>query len=311
MNGIYKINKEQAEFITDFSKSIGFTHCGFATVQSLDDESKKLKQWLGSGFNAEMNFFHNTIDARKNPEKILPGAKTMIVLLKNYYHNKTNPVKPYKLARYAYGIDYHIWMKNKLISIQNYIDNIFHDNKSKIYSDTGPVMEKVWAKKAGLGWTGKNTLLINPVSGSFCFIGVILTTLELGFITESVENRCGNCTKCIDACPTKALSEPGVLDARKCIAYLTIEKKGEFTNEQANSLNSWIFGCDICQEVCPYNKYIVEHNEIDFETLNEISNLNININSMSQSQFRKKYAKSAINRCGLKSMLRNYKANNF
>lgn len=309
MSGILKLNIEQTDLFVNFSKSIGFTHCGFTPVCKLDKEINNLKQWLNNGFNAEMNFFYNKIDYRTNPENILLDAKTIIVLLKNYYHNNNNPLKPFKLSRYAYGIDYHLWMKEKLSILQDYLNKHYINNTSIIYCDTGPVMEKVWAKKAGLGWQGKNTLLINPVSGSFCFIGVIITNLEFDVSSENIENKCGTCNKCINACPTGALKEPGILDARKCISYLTVEKKGDFSKEEADSLGSWVFGCDICQEVCPYNNTIIEHNEPNFNTIDELYNLNKNIYMLSLSQFKKRYAKSAILRCGLKNLKRNFQAN--
>jgi len=303
-------NNDKFISVQKFAKKLGFSHCGVSDIKTLDDETNKLKQWIQCGYNAEMSYLQNNIEVRKTPSLLLPEAKSIIVVLKNYYNKIQSPCYPFKISRYAYGIDYHLWMKKKLNQLADFLNLSFPGNKNVFFSDAGPIMEKVWAKNAGLGWIGKNTLLINPLSGSFCFIGIIITTIDFSeSVKPVVENACGPCTKCIDACPTKALKFPGILDARKCISYLTIEKKGEFTDNESESLNGWVFGCDICQEVCPYNKSIELHNDPDFEILNILFDLKNNIDIMSNSQFNKNFSISAIKRCSLKSLKRNFKSN--
>ncbi len=299
------MKRQETEIIKQYAKNIGFSLCGFASVSDLNEEIDKLKIWINKGFNADMHYIKNTILLRTNPANLLTNAKSVIVLLKNYFSNYALLNDKAKIAKYAIGKDYHIWMKDKLNLLINFLKNIYTKDNYLAFCDSGPIMEKIWAQKAGLGWLGKNTLLINPELGSFCFIGIIITTID--FLPDNAMNKnyCNNCNKCIKACPTKALIEPGILNANKCISYLTIEKKGNYTNDEAKLLNGWIFGCDICQNVCPYNKNATYHNEPFFEPIKELNVLNDKINELSKSQFNKLFASSSIKRCGLNNLIRN------
>jgi len=247
---------------------IGFSAIGISKAEYLEKESKQLKNWLQDGFHGEMKYMENHFEKRTDPRKLVDNAKSVISVLYNYYPPKVQPENSYKISKYAYGRDYHLVVKEKLYKLFDYIKTLEPEAKARIFVDSAPVMEKVWAAKSGLGWIGKNTNLISKEHGSFLFIGEIIIDIEL--VADSpIKDYCGNCTKCLDACPTKALS-PYKLDARKCISYLTIEKKGEIPENFKNQWNDWIFGCDICQDVCPWNSKASVHSERDFKPKPEI-----------------------------------------
>jgi len=255
---------------------LGFTACGFAKYEVLEEESAKLRRWLDEGMQADMGWIEKGFDKRKDIRNILPDAKSVISLAFNYYtpfeHSETSP----KISRYAWGKDYHKVLKKKLKElcsiISSFPDPIQNEEKMicRAYVDDGPVMDKAWAERAGLGWMGKHTNIINPDFGSWFFICSIITNIEFEHYDSPVEDLCGGCSLCISACPTGAITDEYVVNARKCISYQTIENRGEIPEEI--DLDGWIFGCDVCQDVCPYNspKYNLVTEEKGFYPKKEI-----------------------------------------
>jgi epoxyqueuosine reductase len=232
--------------------SLGFSAVGIADASESNDDAVRLQQWLDRGYAASMQWMERRKAERGDPSALLPGIQSVIVVSMNYYVPSAAPEGVPKISRYARGTDYHDVIGGRMQEFVRWLGETFPGTSSKWYVDTGPVMEKPWAQRAGIGWIGKHTTLISPVDGSWVFLGVVLTTASLDADERAVD-RCGSCTACIDACPTAAIVEPYVLDAGKCIAYLTIEHRGAFTPDGEASLDGWIFGCDVCQDVCPWN----------------------------------------------------------
>jgi epoxyqueuosine reductase len=283
---------------------LGFSAIGISKADFLQKESKQLKDWLENGFHGEMTYMENHFEKRPDPRKLVYNAKSVISVLHNYYPETTQPENTFQISKYAYGRDYHLVVKEKLYQLFDYIKTIEPKAKARIFVDSAPVMEKAWAAKSGLGWIGKNTNLISKEYGSFVFIGEIITDIEL--ITDSpVKDFCGNCTRCIDACPTKALN-PYNLDARKCISYLTIEKKGEIPEEFIGIMNDWIFGCDICQDVCPWNSKAKVHTEKEFNPKPEIlTYLKADWEKLNQDEFKRIFSDSPLERTNFEGIKRN------
>lgn len=297
------------QIVTQIAQKLGFDLIGFAEATPLFTEINGLTNWLNNGFNSKMSYMERNIEKRFEVKEILPSAKSVISLALNYYVEgefSNNPQNG-KISRYAWGTDYHyvLWEKlEQLITELKEIDNNF---EAKSYVDTGPVMDKAWAVRSGIGWQGKNSNIINNKIGSWFFIANIITNYK--FLTSQiVTDHCGNCTACIDACPTNAIVKPYIVDANKCISYLTIENKGEIPIEFKNKFDGWIFGCDICQDVCPWNQKFStetiieqfqngENREIDLQSVSEMTN----------SQFKNKYEISPIFRAKNKGFKRNAK----
>jgi epoxyqueuosine reductase len=247
-----KLNK-----ILTISESIGFDACGISSASDLEEEKPHLITWLQNSMHGEMGYMERNAEKRVDPRELVPGAKSVISVLLNYYPGDPQiSTQPPKISRYALGTDYHNVMKGMLWEMLDIMRKEFGPINGRAFVDSAPVLERAWALKAGLGWIGKNSMLINPKIGSYTFIGELIIDIELESSTNQVPNRCGTCTRCIDACPTGAIVAPYVVDARKCISYLTIEKKSPLSEDEKSSLNGWCFGCDICQEVCPWNKKI-------------------------------------------------------
>ncbi|MDA3859621.1 MAG: tRNA epoxyqueuosine(34) reductase QueG [Melioribacteraceae bacterium] len=295
------------KIVDEKAKELGFNLVGFAEASTLDSETQYLEHWLSKGFQSNMSYMERNLDKRKNVKEILPSAKSVISLGLNYYveGKHSNDSAKGKVSRYAWGKDYHyvIWEKlDQLISELKSIDETF---EAKSYVDTGPVMDKAWAVRSGLGWQGKHSNIINPQIGSWFFIATIITNYKFQ-INNIITDHCGKCTACIDACPTNAIVEPYVVDANRCISYLTIENKGDIPNEFTGKFEGWVFGCDICQEVCPWNtKFSTETKLIEFI---EGENREIELQSVSDltnSQFKKKYVSSPIYRAKAKGLKRN------
>ena len=284
---------------------IGFDACGIAEADFLEKDADYLRQWLQSGAHGEMAYLKNYFEKRVDPRLLVENAKSVIVVLLNYFPEKLQNSTAPQVAKYAYGADYHYLIKSKLYELKDFIDKNICAVNGTAFCDSAPVLERRWAEKAGLGWIGKNTNLINPQMGSFFFIGELIIDLELEY-DKPQPSRCGNCTCCIDACPTKALSAQG-LNASQCIAYLTIEKKGEIPPEFAANLSNCIFGCDICQDVCPWNQKKA-HSHKTAELTPSESFLNMTKNdwlSLSNSSFNALFKNSAIKRAGYKCLNRN------
>ncbi len=255
-------------------KKYGFVLSGFSKATFLEKEADYLEKWLKNGNNGSMGFLANHFDKRLDPRKLVDGAKTVISLAYNY-HNPQKQIDPNapKISSYAYGRDYHKVVKNKLVKLFKEIKAELGDINGRCFVDSGPVMERDWAKRSGLGWIGKNTLLINKDHGSNFYLSEIIIDVELEYDNETVDH-CGTCTKCIDACPTDAISDSGyILDAKKCISYLTIELKEEIPKAFSDKMDNWMFGCDICQDVCPWNRFSTPHSEPDFNPKDQLMNM--------------------------------------
>jgi epoxyqueuosine reductase len=284
---------------------LGFLAIGISKAECLEKESKQLKEWIDKGLHGEMQYMENHFEKRVDPRKLVEGAKSVISVLYNYYPKEQQKKDTYQISKYAYGIDYHYVLKDKLHRLYNFINNEIHETNGRAFVDSAPVMDKVWAARSGLGWMGKNTNLISKSFGSFVFIGELIIDLALDYSNLPVKDYCGNCTKCIDACPTGAL-KPYQLDARKCISYLTIEKKGELPLEFKGKWNDWVFGCDICQDVCPWNSKARPHNNPQFKLTEEFQYLKKeDWEKLDKTSFKKIFKNSPVQRTRFEGLKRN------
>src|SRR6188768_234954 len=261
------------KLIKDEAYRLGFDFCGIAKAEFLEEEAPRLEQWLLQNMHGKMKYMENYFDKRLDPRKLVPGAKSVVSFLYNYYpaqgqHESDAP----KISKYAYGKDYHYVIKEKLAAMMNFIRENIGDVHGRSFVDSAPVLDRAWAKKSGLGWIGKNSNLLTKQHGSFFFIAELILDLELE-ADVAMEDYCGTCTACIDACPTEAIIQPYVVDGSKCISYFTIELKEEIPVDVAGKFENWAFGCDICQDVCPWNRFSKPTNEIDFTPLPEILNI--------------------------------------
>lgn len=246
---------------------LGFLYCGISKASRLNEEAERLESWLKNGAHGEMVWMENHFEKRVDPTVLVPGARSVISLMFNYFtdEKQTDPEAP-KISKYAYGRDYHKVVKKRLKELYKFINDEIGEVSGRFFVDSAPVLDKAWAKKSGLGWQGKNTLIISKKSGSYFFLAEVILDLDLEY-DGAVKDYCGTCTRCLDACPTGALSpdKPYYLDAKKCISYYTIELKGSFPDDVAENFENWMFGCDICQEVCPWNRLSKPHSVLDFE----------------------------------------------
>lgn len=264
--------KNYVSSIKDEALRLGFDFCGISKAGFLEEEAPLLEKWLLQNQHGKMAYMQNYFDKRLDPRKLVPGAKSVISLLYNYYTNiKQDPSAP-KLSKYAYGLDYHFVVKEKLKELVNFITFTIGEINGRVFVDSAPVLERAWAKKSGLGWVGKNTNLISRKQGSFFFIAEIISDLDLD-ADGPIEDYCGTCTRCIDACPTEAIIQPYVVDGSKCISYFTIELKEEIPIEFKEKMDDWIFGCDVCQDVCPWNRFSKNHREKKFLPSIELTNM--------------------------------------
>jgi epoxyqueuosine reductase len=301
--------KMQPDFYTKAIKTealrLGFDFCGVSKAEFLEEEATRLEQWLLNDRHGRMSYMQNHFDKRLDPRKLVPGAKSVISLLYNYYTEpKQNPLSP-KISKYAYGEDYHFVVKEKLKELLNYIRENIGDVNGRVFVDSAPVMERAWAQKSGLGWVGKNTNLITKQHGSFFFVAEIICDLEL--IPDSpIEDYCGTCTRCIDACPTDAIIKPYVVDGSKCISYFTIELKDEIPQSMKGKMDDWIFGCDVCQDVCPWNRFSKAHREKRFSPSKEMIEMNKEQwLEVTEEVFQKIFERSPVMRTGFRGIKRN------
>ena len=266
-SSIFPLNDEKTHItrrIKEKALNLGFSDCGIARARYLEEEEPHLTNWLSKEYHAGMTYMQNHFEKRLDPRKLLPAAKSVIAVLMNYYPEEIqNPEAP-KISKYAYGKDYHFIMKKRLKSLLEYIRTEYEEVHGRVFVDSAPVLEHAWAALSGIGWIGKHSLLINRKIGSFVFLGEVIIDRELVY-DEPVKDLCGGCTRCLRACPTGAIEEPYVVNAQKCISYLTIEHKGDFPEEDQTDTHDWIFGCDICQDVCPWNKHIGFTREPEFK----------------------------------------------
>lgn len=287
------------------SKRLGFDFCGISKVEFLSEEAPRLEKWLKEQHHGEMRYMENYFDKRLNPALLVDDAKSVISLLYNYYPEQTqNPDAP-KISKYAYGEDYHDVIKSKLNELLHVLKEQIGDINGRAFVDSAPVLDKVWAKKSGLGWIGKNSNLITKQNGSFFFIAELIIDLELEYDGE-MQDYCGTCTRCIDACPTDAIIQPYVVDGSKCISYLTIELKDNIPSSFKDKMDNWAFGCDVCQDVCPWNRFSKPHQEPRFENHNGLLDYSTNEwHDITEDVFKNLFKNSAVKRTKFKGLKRN------
>lgn len=299
---------KNTKFIKSVAKSLGFMYCGISKADFLEEEANKLEQWLKSGGHGKMTYMENHFDKRLDPRLLVEDAKSVISLLFNYYtpdeqDDKSAP----KISKYAYGEDYHFIVKDKLKSFFKEIQEEIGEVNGRVFVDSAPVLDKAWAKKSGLGWMGKNTNIIHPKEGSFFFIAEIILDLDLEH-DGPIKDYCGTCTKCIDACPTGAI-QPYMVDGSKCISYLTIELKDEIIpREFSAKMENWMFGCDICQDVCPWNRFAKKHNEPRLDPHENLLKMSkADWEDLTEDIFQEIFKKSAVKRTKFSGLKRNIK----
>ena len=292
--------------IKDIAYELGFMFCGVSKADFLTEEAPKLEKWLQEGKHGKMQYMENYFDMRLDPRLLVPSAKSVVSLIYNYFPSQTQRTDSFKISKYAYGQDYHFVLKEKLKQFLEQIRIQVGEVDGRVFVDSAPVMDKAWAKKAGLGWVGKNSNLIHPKKGSFFFIAELIIDLELT-PDGPIRDYCGTCTKCIDACPTDAIVKPYVVDGSKCISYLTIELKDEILpKEFANKMNDWVFGCDICQDVCPWNRFSTPHTEPLFQANENLLSLSKgDWKDLSDEYFNELFKKSAVKRTKKSVLMRN------
>ena len=303
------MKRNNTKFIKDESKRLGFSSCGISKARFLSEEADNFEKWLTKGYQGSMSYLEKNIDKRLDPRLLVPGSKSVISLSYNYFPpKKLIEENNFIISKYAYGKDYHKVLKKKLKKLFASIREKIGKIEGRVFVDSAPIHERAWAKLSGLGWVGKNSLLINKNKGSYFFLAEIICDLELEY-DEPVLNRCGSCTRCIDACPTDAITEAQVIDAKKCISYLTIENKENIPEELSGSLTNSIFGCDICQDVCPWNKRSTPHNEKEFLPNKELKKLKRkDWIELTEETFNKIFEGSAVKRTKYKGLTRNIKA---
>lgn len=253
------------------AKRLGFLSCGISKAEFLEEEAPRLEAWLKAKRNGKMGYMENHFDKRLDPRLLVPGGKSVISVLLNYYSEDQQPEGAPKISKYAYGADYHFVIKEKLKELLRFIHQEMGEVNGRVFVDSAPVMDRAWAEKSGLGWIGKNTNLITQKVGSYFFIAEMILDLDLEYDIPTTDH-CGSCTACIDVCPTEAIVAPYQLDATKCISYLTIELKDQLPTEFQGKMDNWAFGCDVCQDVCPWNRFSKQHNEPLFNSKPEILN---------------------------------------
>ncbi|MFC0262444.1 tRNA epoxyqueuosine(34) reductase QueG [Fontibacter flavus] len=302
------LSDKYAGIIKSQAKKLGFDFCGIAKAEFLEEEAPKLEQWLNQHYHGEMAYMANHFDKRLDPTKLVDGAKTVVSLIYNYYPSERLSEGPedYKLAKYAYGQDYHFVIKDKLKRLLAVLQEKIGEFGGKAFVDSAPVMERQWAQKSGLGWLGKNSLLLNKQMGSFFFLAELIIDLEVSPDPPMVKDYCGTCTKCIDACPTEAIVKPGVVNGSHCISYFTIELKEQIPQEVKGKFDNWIFGCDICQDVCPWNRFSKAHKEPLFDPHPDLKQLRKkDWEEITAETFNKVFKKSAVKRTKFSGLLRN------
>jgi epoxyqueuosine reductase len=300
---------QSTAFIKTTAQRLGFDYCGIAKAQVLDDDAGRLEKWLSKGMHGSMQYMENHFDMRIDPAKLVPGAKSVITLMKNYYPETEQRKDAPKISKYAYGKDYHEVIREKLKELLVLIRSEVGEINGRGFVDSAPVLERSWAERSGLGWVGKNGNLINKQSGSFFFIATLITDLQLDYDDAFAKDYCGTCTKCIDACPTDAILPDKVIDGSKCISYFTIELKDALIpNSMKGKFDNWMFGCDTCQDVCPWNRFSKPHNEIAFTPLPEILNCTTSQwEELNEESFKKIFAQSPIKRTKYSGIQRNLK----
>ncbi|MEN0004872.1 MAG: tRNA epoxyqueuosine(34) reductase QueG [Bacteroidota bacterium] len=302
-----KLAAQYTHLLREEAHRLGFSYVGIAKAEYMDEEARRLEAWLNQHMHGEMGYMANHFDKRVDPTKLVPGAKSVVSLLYNYYTPKQqhDPSAP-KISKYAYGKDYHFVIKHKLKSLLQFLQTEIGAVEGRVFVDSAPVLERDWARRSGNGWMGKNTMLIHPKAGSYFFLAELIIDLELAY-DQPIKDYCGTCTKCIDACPTEAISPSGyVVDGSKCISYFTIELKSAIPEDMAGQFDNWMFGCDICQEVCPWNRFSKPHEEPDFEPHPDLlAFTSSDWEELTEEVFRDIFRKSAVKRTKYAGLKRN------
>ena len=290
------------------AEKMGFDACGIANATLLEEESSHVEQWLEGEREGEMGYLTRNKEKRYDPRLLVEGTKSIVTVLYNYFPKQPlGDGEHFKIAKYAYGADYHDVLKRKLRQLLEHIETQTGKMEGvRVFVDSAPVLDRAWAVRCGLGFVGKNTTLIHPKKGSFFFIGHLFLPIELAETGQPLTNRCGRCTKCLDACPTGALEAPFCIDARKCLSYLTIEYKGSLDHLDPKTFNGWMYGCDICQDVCPYNRFALPNVEPEFQPSEALKALREeDWRSLSKDEFEALFKHSAMQRAGYEGLKRN------
>ena len=297
------------QIVKQTAASLGFDFCGIAKAQKLDDDARRLERWLAKGMHGSMKYMENYFDLRIDPQKLVPGAKTVISLLLNYYPSQKQIDNSPKISKYAYGKDYHEVIKDKLRSFLSLLHEKIGELHGRGFVDSAPVLERSWAQLSGLGWIGKNGNLITKKNGSFFFIATLITDLDLECDDPFAKDFCGSCTKCIDACPTDAILPDKIIDGSKCISYFTIElKEMMIPSEMEGKFDNWMFGCDTCQDVCPWNRFSKTATEVEFEPINEVLNFKSkDWEELTEESFKRIFKDSPVKRSKFHGIQRNLK----
>jgi epoxyqueuosine reductase len=296
-----------SSLIKSEAKALGFIFCGVSKAEFLEEEAPRLEAWLERRMHGEMRYMENHFDKRLDPRLLVDGARSVISLGLNYYTDvqQTDPCTP-KISKYAYGNDYHDVIKSKLKELLAILNEKIGEINGRAFVDSAPVLDKAWAKKAGLGWVGKNSNLINTKTGSFFFLAELIVDIDLEYDVAPTADHCGTCTRCIEACPTEAIVAPYIVDGSRCISYLTIELKNEIPQEFKGKMDNWIFGCDICQDVCPWNKFSVLHQEPAFYPHPDLHGMNgRDWEEITSDVFKKVFKNSAVKRTKFSGLKRN------
>ncbi|MDF2450165.1 MAG: tRNA epoxyqueuosine(34) reductase QueG [Bacteroidota bacterium] len=299
------LRSQYTQIIKNEAKRLGFDFCGISKAEFLSEEAPRLEAWLTAGRHGKMEYMENHFDKRLDPTLLVEGAKSIVSLLYNYYPEQTqNPDAP-KISKYAYGLDYHDIIKDKLKEFLQTLRKKIGEVNGRAFVDSAPVLDKAWAKKSGLGWVGKHSNLITKEHGSFFFIAELIIDLDLDY-DGPIKDYCGTCTRCIDACPTEAIVDPYIVDGSKCISYLTIELKEAIPSHFRNKMDNWVFGCDVCQDVCPWNRFSEFHHEPKF--INKQGVLDFTPDEwfeLSEELFTKVFKGTAVKRTKYKGLKRN------
>jgi epoxyqueuosine reductase len=298
---------QHTQLVKQLALKHGFNFCGIAKAQPLNDDARRLEKWLRQDMHGSMKYMENYFDLRVDPTKLVPGAKSVITLLKNYYPSET--LSENKISKYAYGKDYHEVIKSSLKQMMVQLQEKIGQFQGRGFVDSAPVLERSWAQRSGLGWVGKNGNLITKQSGSFFFIATLIVDVELNYDDPFAKDFCGSCKKCVESCPTEAILPDKTINGSKCISYFTIELKDEIIPEEMKGkFQNWMFGCDICQDVCPWNRFAKPHNEEAFQPLSEILNFTTKEwEELSEEAFKKVFKYSPLSRAKYKGIQRNIK----
>lgn len=298
--------KSNSERIKKRAFELGFMACGIAKAEFLEEEAPRLENWLKENRHGKMSYMENHFDIRLDPRILVDGAKSVISLTYNYFPEKIQNQGSYKIAKYAYGIDYHFVVKEKLKELLNYIQEEIGEVNGRAFVDSAPVLEHAWAQRAGIGWVGKNSLTLSKQKGSFFFLSELILDLDLDYDEPMSTDHCGSCTKCIDSCPTEAILPNRKIDGSKCISYFTIELKDQIPEEMSGKFDDWIFGCDVCQDVCPWNRFSLPTQEEKFNPKDELIQYSkSDWEEITEDLFKNIFQKSPVKRTKFEGLKRN------